>query len=80
MSSLTGKQIITIIILQNISRNKDNQTIKLVQLIEVNMKKPKKIQQNVVKKLVPVSFLKSQNLAYPLINSFKICTTEVDDC
>ena len=36
MMSSTGKQIITINILPNISKNKGNQTIKFVQLIEYN--------------------------------------------
>ena len=38
MTSLTGKQIITIHILPNISRGKDNQTVKFIQLIEHNVR------------------------------------------
>ena len=37
MTSQTGKQIITIHILPNISRSKGNQTIKFGQLIEYNV-------------------------------------------
>ena len=38
MTSLTGKQIITIHILPNISRGKGNQTVKFIQLIEHNVR------------------------------------------
>ena len=38
MTSQPGKQTITIHILLNMPRNKDNQTIKFGQLIEYNMK------------------------------------------
>ena len=38
MMSQPGKQAITIQIWPNISRNKDNQTMKFGQLIECNMK------------------------------------------
>ena len=38
MTSQTGKSIITIHILPNISRSKGNQTMKLRQLIEYNMR------------------------------------------
>ena len=37
MMSQSGQQIITIRILSNISRSKDNQTMKLGQIIEHNM-------------------------------------------
>ena len=39
MASDTGKQIITIHILPNISRSKDNQTMKFCELVEYNMRK-----------------------------------------
>ena len=39
MASQTGKQIITIHILFNITKSKCNQTMKFGQLIEYNMKK-----------------------------------------
>ena len=38
MTSQTGKQIITIHILPNISRKKGNQTMKFSQLIEYNIR------------------------------------------
>ena len=38
MTSQTGRQIITKHLLANISRSKDNQTMKLGQLIENNMR------------------------------------------
>ena len=38
MTSQPGKQTIVILILSNISRSKDNQTIKLDQLIESNIR------------------------------------------
>ena len=38
MTSQTEKQISTVHILPNISRSKDNQTMKFVQLIEHNMR------------------------------------------
>ena len=47
MTSQTGKQIITIHILPNISRSKDNQTIKFGQLIEYNVHFSSKIIQKV---------------------------------
>ena len=51
MTSQTGKQIITIHILPNISRSKGNQTMELGQLIENNMVNIflEKHTQNVVK-------------------------------
>ena len=39
MTSKPGKKTIAIHILPNISRNKDNHTMKFVQLIEYNMRK-----------------------------------------
>ena len=55
--------MITIHILSNISRSKDNQTIKFGQLLKYNMKKliSKNHTQNVVGKVVPGPFLKYQN-------------------
>ena len=60
MGSQTGQQLI---ILSNISRIKDNQTMKLGQLIKHtigNIFLESHI-QNVVEKLVPDSFIKNQN-------------------
>ena len=39
MTSQSGKQTVAIHILSNISRSKDNQTMKFGQLIEYNMRK-----------------------------------------
>ena len=54
MKFSSGKQIITIHILPNISRNKENQTMKFGNL-EYNMRSIflEKMWQNVMKKLVP---------------------------
>ena len=38
MTSQTGKQMVTIHILPNISRSKDNQIMKFDQLIEINVR------------------------------------------
>ena len=56
--------------MSNISRSKDNQTIKFGQLIEYNMKNIflKDRTQNVADKLFSGSFLKYKNLAYLWIN------------
>ena len=51
MMSQTGKQIMTIKLLPNISRNKLNQVLKFSQLIENNMTDQNDT-QNVVEKLV----------------------------
>ena len=66
----TGWQVITIHILPNISRSKDNQTMKLSQVIGYNIRKfiLGNHTQNVVKKLVLDPFLKIQNRAYLWIN------------
>ena len=56
----------------DISRSKDNQTLKFGQLIEYNMRNIflKCHARNVVEKVIPDSFLKNQNWAYYLwINS-----------
>ena len=60
MTLQPGKQTIAIHILPYISRSKDNETVKLGELIEYNMRKVilKNHNQNVVEKLVPNSFLK----------------------
>ena len=60
MGSQTGQQLI---ILSNISRIKDNQTMKLGQLIKHTIKNIflENHIQNVVEKLVPDSFIKNQN-------------------
>ena len=71
--SQTEKQIITIHLLPNISRSKDNQTIKFGQLIEYNMRTVflKNHVQNMLEKLVADPFIKNQNLAHLWINSLK---------
>ena len=60
MGSQIGQQLI---ILPNISRIKDNQTMKLGQLIKHNIRNIflENHTQNVVEKLVPDSFIKNQN-------------------
>ena len=69
----TWKQIITIHILPNISRNKGNQTMKIDQLIKYNMWHIllKNHTQNVMEKLVPDTFLKNLDWAYLWVNSLK---------
>ena len=63
MTSQTGQQIITIHILSNISRSKDNQAMKFDQLIEYKIKNIslQNPSQNAVRKLVPVPFIKYKN-------------------
>ena len=60
MGSQIGQQLI---ILPNISRIKDNQTMKLGQLIKHTIRNIflENHIQNVVEKLVPDSFIKNQN-------------------
>ena len=57
----TGQQIITIHILPNISRSKVNQSIKLGQLIEYNMRNTFLVKSNTKcgGKLVPEPFIKN---------------------
>ena len=59
MSSQPGLQITTIHILPNISESKDNQTMKLGQLIEYNKRNNflKNYVENEVERLVPDLFL-----------------------
>ena len=59
MSSQPGLQITTIHILPNISESKDNQTMKLGQLIEYNKRNNflKNYAENEVERLVPDLFL-----------------------
>ena len=63
MTSSTGKQMITILILSNIGRKKDNQTMKFGRLVDWNMRNIflKNLTQNVVNKLVPAPLPKNQN-------------------
>ena len=61
MASSTGKQIIAIKILSNISRSKDNQTIKFGHLIEIYFLKSHT--QNMVENLVQDCFLKNQHIS-----------------
>ena len=58
--------------MSNISRSKDNQTMKFGQLIVYNIRKNHT--QNVEEKLFPDAFLKNQNWAYLRINSLKFYT------
>ena len=63
MTSQPGKQTVQIDILSNISRTKDNQTMKLGQLMKYNTRNIflKNHTQNMEKKLFPDHFLKNQN-------------------
>ena len=63
MTQLHGKQTITIHILPNVSRSKDNQTKKLDQLMEYKMRNIflKSRTENVVEKSSPYPSLKNQN-------------------
>ena len=58
LTSQPGKQTIAIYILPNISQSKSNQMMKFGHLIEYNMKNHA---QNVLQKLFPDPFLKTQN-------------------
>ena len=73
MTSQTGKQTITIHISTDISRSKDNWTMKFAQVIEYNIRNIflEKSCANVLEKLVLDLFLKNQNWAYLWINSLK---------
>ena len=64
------------LILLNMSRSKDNQAMKLGQLIENNMRNIflEKSYKDVVEKLFLDSFLKNQILAYLWINSLQFYT------
>ena len=67
MTTGTGKEMITIHTLSNISRSKTNQIMKLGQLIEHDMRNiflEKSYTNNVVEKLVKDPFLKNQNTVY----------------
>ena len=64
MTSKPGSQTIAIHALPNISKSKDNQTMKFGQLIEYNMRNiffKKSYTKDVVEKLFPNPFLKSEN-------------------
>ena len=76
MTSQPSYQTIAIHILLNISRSKGNQTLIFGQLIEYNMRNffLRKHPQNVVEKLAPDPFLKSENYAYLWINNLKYYT------
>ena len=60
MTSKPGKQTISIHILTNISRSKDNQAMKLGQLIEYNIRNICR-EKLYAKCLFPGPFLKNQN-------------------
>ena len=64
MTSETGKQISALYTFPNISKSKDNQTMKFVQLIECNMRNifsKKSHAQNALDKLFPDPFIKNQD-------------------
>ena len=63
MASQTGQQIITIHIFPNILRSKCNQAMKFGQLTGYNMRNIflENLKKNVMEKLVPDSFVKTQN-------------------
>ena len=63
MTSQTEQQITTLHILFNISKSKCNETVRIGQLIEYNMRNIflKNDTQGMVEKLFPDSFLKNQN-------------------
>ena len=78
MMSQPGKQTIAIHILPNISRCKDNQTIKFDQLITYKTRYNflKKSYTKCGGKLFPDSFLENENWVYLWINSvkfYKVC-------
>ena len=75
MTSQTGKQIITIHILPNISRSKGNQTMELGQLIENNMVNIflEKSYTKCGEKLVPDSFIKNQYLWIHNRKCYTVC-------
>ena len=58
MTSYSGKQMISIHILPNVSRSKENQKMKFVQFIEYDMRNVFHT-QNAVETLLPDPFLKS---------------------
>ena len=62
-------------ILHNVSRSKENQTMKFGQLIEYNMRNIflKNHTENVVEKLVQDRFIRGQNLGYLWINNSLKC-------
>ena len=68
MTSQTREQIITIQILAEISRSKDNQKMKFVQFMECNMRKIfiEKLYTNVMEKLFPDAFLKKSKFSISL--------------
>ena len=72
MTFQPGKQTIWIHILPNISKSKDNQTMKFRQLIEHIIRNIfiEKSCTKMVNKQFPDSFLKNQNWTYLWINSF----------
>ena len=74
MASQTGKQIMTIHILPNISTSKGNPDNEIWSINRNNILK--KDTKSVVEKLVPNLLIKNQNLAYLWINSlrcYKFC-------
>ena len=64
MTSQTGQQIIVILKLPNISRNKDNQAMKFGQIIKRQKYLSSKIRQNEAGRLVPDLFLLFKKALY----------------
>ena len=71
MTSQLGKQIIAIHILRDISRSKDNQTMKFGQLTEYNMGNTKCGRQTIPR---PFSKKSELSIAYLWINNLKFYT------
>ena len=79
MASQTGKQIITIHILFNITKSKCNQTMKFGQLIEYNMKKVllEQSSQNVAGKDSPWHFYEKSKLSISLASRYILLTDQI---
>ena len=72
MTSQTGKKLVTIHILPNISRPKGNQKKKFDQLIDYNKKYFLLKNPSVVEKLVPHTFIKIEKLSISLDQQSKM--------
>ena len=74
MTSQTGKQIITLHILSNISRSKRNQTVRFRQFLEYNMRNIF-LKQSYGKwcgETIPTPFSKKSKLTIPLEQQFEL--------
>ena len=74
MTSQTGQQVITIHILPNISKNKEEETMTFGQLIEYNMRNVflEKSYTKCGGKASPISFYKKSKLSIPLNQQSKM--------